>query len=176
MSERAPRASLGSRAPVETGDGGGSTLTIASKMPSKLRLRIQEAYTYSENVLGGGTRDVTAYRDCGREIVLFGTAVPHDQQRSWTMSYGYALTPGVDAAMWEQWCAQNRGSPLLMNKMIFANPTIARAADEAKDNRKRTSGFEPIDPTRPVNMGQGFEIKPDEAMGRIDVVPADEVV
>lgn len=168
MSDRAPRAAMRPSAhPETTAVSGTATVTVASRLPHKLMLYVQESYKFNEPVLGGGWRETTAWRNRGEPVVVNGTAVEFNVQRTWIMAGGYALTPNVPAEFWEKWCEQNKGSPLLENRMLFAYARQNDAAAAARENRRAVSGFEPIDASKPIRMGKGFEIKPDDSMPKI---------
>lgn len=68
---------------------------------------------------------------------------------------GYGLTSNVPRQFWEDWLAQNKDNPIVLNRMIFAMPTAGEAEKEAlKADAK--SGFEPMNPAdAPKDMATG---------------------
>ena len=72
---------------------------------------------------------------------------------------GYALTPGIPCAFWEQWLHQNKGSPLVKNRIVFAAGTDASAADEARDYKDLRSGFQGLNPAGDYRVPSGRGVR-----------------
>lgn len=77
---------------------------------------------------------------------------------------GYGLTE-VDQGLWEAWCKANADSALLSGDIIFAQEKPAAAAAQAKEQADVKTGFEPIDPEKPVPgvKAEAYEGKPEDA-------------
>jgi hypothetical protein len=134
---------------------GTDTVTVGSKLPNGLVLRLYDETTVHEPVMGGGTRAVKAYRANGREFTINGTGVMWGQQRPFQMAWGAALTPGVPRDLWERWCDQNKGCAVLENGLVFAATKSADVVAKAKDSKGQKTGLEPLDPTQPMKVGRG---------------------
>lgn len=155
----------------------GETVIVASKLPNRHTLVLCEKYIAKEPVLGGGVRDVEMWRpNPNRTVILNGTGVVPNTERTWQMTHGYALTPGVPADFWAEWLKQNRGCDLLTEGIIFAHTKTADVQAAARDARKIKTGLEPINPNETISMGDGMAVKADERMGTIAVEPVDELV
>lgn len=78
----------------------------------------------------------------GKRIVLSGA-------KSSRIIGGYGMTE-VDKDFFEAWCNANADSALLSGNLIFAQDKPAAADGQAKEQAAVKTGFEPIDPERPV--------------------------
>ena len=78
------------------------------------------------------------------------------------MSSGFALTPNVDAELWNSWLAANKDSDAVKKGLVFAQTKTDSAAAQAKDHRSEITGLEPLDP----------ENLPLEFRRKIETVPA----
>lgn len=124
------------------------TVTVASKLPNGLILRIFEWREQPELVLGGGVRTerrASERVDAGR-IIIHGTRTPHGQDPKALIVAGYALTPDVDADQFAAWLEQNKESDLVANKLIWAHAKNDAVNGTARENEKRRSGLEPMIP------------------------------
>jgi hypothetical protein len=101
-----------------------------------------------EPTAAGGTRSVKrAVEIEDKRIVLKGPAQPGTAAGTINPSNtasGYGLTHGVDREVWVQWLADNKNSPLIRNRIIFAADNPERAADESRELQDIRSGLEPI--------------------------------
>jgi len=132
------------------------TVTVACKLPNGLDLMICEEFTTHEAVMGGGTREVKAFRPTGRGFHVKGNSAPHGVQIH--TPGGYALTTGIDADMWDAWLAQNKESPLVKNHMVFALPREDSATSKAKEQAEVISGLERLDMSKPFKVGNGLNV------------------
>jgi hypothetical protein len=118
-----------------------TTVTIASKLPMGLVLRVQE--TFFRRVAGPrGFVTEQAARDVGPTFVIRGVAHPPNQMPQAVMAGGYALTPGIPIAFWQRWVEQNRDSAVVRNRMVFAHGTDTGGM--AREHRDLRSGLEPL--------------------------------
>jgi len=62
---------------------------------------------------------------------------------------GYGMTE-VDKDFFEAWCKANADSALLSANLIFAQDRASLADGKAKEQADVKSGFEPINPEKPV--------------------------
>ena len=122
------------------------TVTVASKLQLGLQLQLQTPYAVSEEVFGGGVRDKTRYRKTGKVVVINGCAMDRGSPSDKQLVGGFALTPGVDKAFWDEWVAQHQGFPPLEKGEIFAYERISSVTGEAKDKASMKTGGEPLDP------------------------------
>ena len=159
---KVPRATAS--APSRTGE----TVTVASKLPNKFILQLSERHSTQQPMLGAGMVEVVHFRFRGgpkNQFTLNGTAVEYGLQRTYGFFHGAALTPGVPKWLWEDWCEQNVGCQLLVNGLIFAQPTARDVVAQAKEHKAQLTGLEPIDPTKPFRVGKKggtvIEITPD---------------
>lgn len=136
----------------------GTTVTVACKIPNGLALRVMEPYTENELVMGGGTREVTKHREIGEPVMIKGNAVREKMPPIITHG-GYSLTTGVPADFWEKWFEQNKETALVRNNLIYAMPREDSAAAKGREMEEVKSGQERLDPSKPVQIGQGMAIE-----------------
>lgn len=124
-----------------------TTVIVASKLPHGLVLQLQEAYTETEYVMGGGARDVERHKKVGETVTINGCARHMDRPSDIPMNEGYALTYGVDAEFFNKWLEQHADFPPVANGFIFAHDSRKGVDAEIKNAGKIKSGLEPIDPS-----------------------------
>lgn len=133
----------------------GETVTIACKLPHGLVLRLWQMVDVDQPVMGGGVRTVREARldmDRGR-VLIGGVAAPFGQVPASQVSYGYALTPNVDAEFWTEWLRQNATLDVVKNKLIFAIPKPVDIPAKTRELEDNKSGLEPLDP---LNLPREF--------------------
>jgi hypothetical protein len=83
--------------------------------------------------------------------VKTGKPVDYDPNRDIQVYSGKAnyLDGGLPSRLWEKWLEDNKDSDVVKNELIFAEPTLERAKDRARERRKIRSGMEPMDPNNP---------------------------
>lgn len=129
-----------------------STVTVACKLPNGLIMRAFQFVQRSEQVMGGGSRDVKTAIDTGVRVVINGTAAPRGQAPvdangdTILLVGGFALTPNVDAEIWEIWKEQNKDSAIVKNGLILAHAKTMDARAESKEKARLRSGLEPMTP------------------------------
>lgn len=124
----------------------GDTVTVACKMPHGLRLRLFKMADVAVPVFGGGQKMVQEARQYGETVTINGNAVNFGMAPRCRIVAGYAFTPGVNKEFFEKWLEQNEDLDCVKNNLVFAHSTTESTVDQAKDQRKITSGLQPIDP------------------------------
>lgn len=81
----------------------------------------------------------------GLHLDLQGKRVTLNGANSSRIVGGYGLTP-VDKEFWEAWAKDYADSPLLLNGLVFAQGSDARATAKAGEQAEVKSGFEPLVP------------------------------
>lgn len=119
-------------------------VTVALKHPNGLTLRVHEEYTVHEPVMGGGSREVKAWRPKGDPIELAGNSAAHGMPI--LLHGGYALTSNIPADSWEAWLAQNKDTDLVKKNLIFAMARGDSAASKGREMGEIKSGLERLDP------------------------------
>jgi hypothetical protein len=175
MTKPKPRPDAASAAPAVHVPNKGKFVTVASKLPWPLELRLQKPV--KQTVVGRhGNSEETVYRFHGVGYVIRGNAYPNGNQlpkgfpRRPEMIEdecgGYALTKQIPADFWAAWVEQNAETEMVRNGMIMAQTDVDGLAAEALDFAKRDSGLAPLNPEmdgkgkpldrrspRPVNFG-----------------------
>lgn len=113
-------------------------VSVGCKLPSGLTIQLERL---EETVTADGVR-LKRYIPVGEPVTLKGS-------NSSAVIGGYGITDDVDGAMFAAWLESHADYEPVRQGLIFAQSTPARAADEAKEKTKITSGFEPIDPEKP---------------------------
>lgn len=86
--------------------------------------------------------------------IIRGPAVKYGEIPAFVISGGYALTPNVDADLYDAWMVANKSSDMVQNHCIFAHAKTSDASAQAKEMIDEKSGLEPLDPAKP---GKGLE-------------------
>jgi hypothetical protein len=137
----------------------GETVTVACKVPNGLLLRIFAEYTYMDPQQDGTSKPTKAYREIpnkrfavkGPWAASAGQAYMRNNSAvAELLPGGYALTYGVPKDIWDKWYEQNRDTPLVQKRVIFATTSMAQATIDAKNERAVQSGLEPVDPDNPA--------------------------
>src|SRR5258708_18988887 len=97
-----------------------------------LNLTIYTMVDFHQDGFGGGRKMQRAQAKPG-SVTIKGNAVNIDAILKGLQppmrSYGYALTPNVPRAFWEEWLAQNADADYVRNHCIFAD-TDSRVRDK----------------------------------------------
>ena len=125
------------------------TVTVACKLPNGLRLRLFQAREVDYPMMGGGFKRVKEHHPTGEEIVINGNSYPQDQApRVPINDFGYALTRNVSKKFMDEWMKQNEKNEMVLKKIIIVHSQPASIEAETRENEKRVTGFERIDPER----------------------------
>jgi len=168
-----PQAARREQSIAHAGATGTATVTVASKHPQDIELRVMEKYT-QRVTYQSMTVDEEHWRSKGRHYVVKGNSKPTNGNYRAPIAGGYALTRGIPAEFWDEWCKQNEGSPLLKPDGFDGQPILhalerpREVAAWAKDHAFVRSNMEPMspedDPRNPKNP-YGIKVKPDEDGG-----------
>lgn len=121
------------------------TVTVGCKHPNGLHLRTFVMREIEEQQQGGNVRK-TKRAEMAEVFTIAGPSRPHNRDTTKQIHDGYALTPGVPAALWNTWLEQNKDSDLVKNGIIFAHGATNDARSEATEKAKVKTGLERIDP------------------------------
>lgn len=131
----------------------GAKVTVACNLPHGLRLRTFAMRQHSEQVMGGGSREVKLAEPTGHEVLIMGTATEIGKLSRAPIVAGYAMTSGVDKDVWDAWLKDNANSAMVKNKCVMAFEQPDKAAGWAKEHEKVLTGLQPLelenDPRRP---------------------------
>lgn len=127
---------------------GRDTVTVACKLPHGLVIQACAMIDADELVQGGGTRRISKAQRLPDTFVVKGNSFPEQAGPRGPFESGYALTPGCPKDLWDRWLEANKANPFVLNKLVFAHSEDRSAAAEARENEKRLSGFERLDPTK----------------------------
>jgi hypothetical protein len=146
--------------PVSTGQ----TVTVACKLPSGVLLRCHQMEKIAEPQQGGGYRDIMRSRPIpDKQFAIRGPWSGSAGQAynkgnpavAELLPGGYALTHGVPKEIWDHWLSENKNTPLVRNRIIFAYPAVATVTEEAHKLRAVKTGLEPLDPDKPAERMPG---------------------
>lgn len=135
--------------PVPRGHAGGK-VTVACKLPNGLRLQLHEAVEVAVPVLGGGVKVVKEYRPVGEPITVAGWRGADGKPKLGTVA-GCGITHNVPADFWNQWLKENKEQAYVRNGLIFAYEKADHVEGQAREEKDRKSGLEPL------NMGRKFK-------------------
>jgi len=143
-----------------TPEKSGATVTVCCKTPNGVVIQASEEYTTQEPVMGGGTRQVKAYKRVGPQVKLNGFARAVGVDAAHPIIGGYGLTHGVSKALWENWLPANRDSDLVQNNLIFAHEKQDSAAGQAADQKDLKSGWDALNTERKIVNGKSVPVDP----------------
>lgn len=130
-----------------------TTVTVACKLPHGLMLRAFRQPAEAAKRLADGRPDpMTPAAELDEALgsfVLNGFSFPQGEAPTALLSGGYAITSGVPKNLWDAWLAQNAGSDLVRNKLVFAHEKADAAMGFSREHAENKSGLERIDPTKP---------------------------
>ena len=115
-----------------------STVTVASKLPNGLILRV---FKMKEMVVNGKVESTA--EQVGDTFTIRGNAVPFGAVLA-DGAGGFALTHGIPADFWEEWLKQNRDLDAVKNGLVFAHAKPGHATGEAQEKEALRSGLEPL--------------------------------
>lgn len=131
-------------------------VAVACKLPNGIILRAFVPNQEQELVLGGGSRDVTVYRETEDRFVVGGTAARVGDPPPILVEGGYRITT-VPKPLWDAWYEANKNSDLVKNRLIYAAEKEEDARAFSLDNDGTLSGLEALDPTAPGKRVRGIE-------------------
>jgi hypothetical protein len=125
----------------------GETIAVGCKLPNGIELRVFRKEMVSEPVMGGGVREVPLAVEIGRIKLKgwwnnFGRHKPKE-----AVEAAYAVTTGVDKALFEKWRSDNKDSEVVRKKTDEMNASVP-------------SGAEPLDPSMQQKDGMAFAKDP----------------
>lgn len=133
----------------------GNKITVACKLPRGLWLRVYGFVETQESVMGGGTRLAKKAVQKGDRIHINGYLKPNAKVQQPSQEASYAVTQGVDEDFMKLWESQREeGDPLVKDKIIiWAHPDKIEGL--IRENSKRRSGFEALDPEKLPSVAKG---------------------
>jgi hypothetical protein len=132
----------------------GNTVTVGCKLPNGIIMQLSKMEPTREPT-AMGFRDIEIGRKVGKAVKIRGFATPFGMMPRSPIIGGYALTPGVDRDLFDEWMKQNADSELVKNELIFAHRQRSDVEVQARDNAKEKSGLEPMDPNAPPREMKG---------------------
>ena len=136
-----PRKVIPPHAPAKKS---GATVTVACHWPLGLQLRVFKPTLVSEQVMGGGRKEVTEYHPTGDVVLIHGPGREIGADPKAPLSGGAALTYGVDADFFDLWLKQNAEHPAVKNKLIYARASTEQVVSDTKEMAGVRTGLEPI--------------------------------
>jgi hypothetical protein len=127
-----------------------ATVSVASKLPMDLTLKLFNFVTKNELVMGGGSREVKVAELArgAKHFVVQGNSWAQNKGAHQQIVGGYAITHGIPREFWERWLEQNKESDIVVNGMLFAHGESASTIAEAKEKEDQKSGLERLDPNK----------------------------
>ncbi|VWC89966.1 hypothetical protein BLA17378_04502 [Burkholderia aenigmatica] len=125
-----------------------ATVTVASKAPFDIILKLYDLNEMSEPVMGGGYRTFKQYQErlTAKPIVIQGNSWAQNQGPHQQIVGGFAITHDVPKAFWDEWYEQNKNSDYIKNEMIFAHTEARSVTSKATDMAEVKSNIERLDP------------------------------
>lgn len=133
-----------------------ATVSVASKAPFDIILKLYDLVEQSEPVLGGGFRTFKQYRERlgSKTFTIQGNSWPQNKGPHQQIVGGYAITHGIPKEFWDEWLKQNENADFVKNNMIFAHTEAASVTSKATDQTEIKSNIERLDPS---NLPRGLQ-------------------
>jgi hypothetical protein len=110
----------------------GETVIVCCKLPNGLHLDLPGA----------------------RRVTVRGPALEFGKVPSFIIAGGFALTPDVPQAHWDEWLKTHEGMDIVTKGFIFAHKDQRSADAHAREMAQERTGLEALDPDKP---GPGLE-------------------
>src|SRR5712691_785090 len=123
-------------------------VVVGCKLGNGIILQLCEMEKNHEPVMGGGSRDIMTGRKVGEKYNIRGPNVKFGEIPKFLMANGYALTSGIPEDFWNEWVKQNHDADIVRRGLIFAYHKMEDVEAKCRENEKKLTGLEPIDPTR----------------------------
>lgn len=123
------------------------TVTVASKMPNGVILRLFEQVDVEYPLPGGGSKTVSEWHEMvsvDRYVIKGIAAEAGKMPDADGISHGFALTYGIPKDFWDKWLEQNKSLDMVKKRLIFAHQQDASIQSFTKTNADNKSGLEPI--------------------------------
>lgn len=133
-----------------------ATVTVASKAPFDIILKLYDLVELSEPVMGGGYRTFKQYQErlSVKPIVIQGNSWAQNQGPHQQIVGGFAITHDVPKAFWDEWYEANKNSDYIRNELIFAHTEARSVTSKATDMKEVMSNIERLDPK---NLPRGVQ-------------------
>lgn len=127
---------------------GTATVTVASKLPHGLMMKVYDMVEVDQLVMGGGMRRVKEARP--REVTyrLNGNSVAQNRAPGCEIIGGFALTHGIPRDFWDMWLSQHKDWMAVKNGLIFAHDGLEDARAESTEKKDLRSNLERINPNK----------------------------
>lgn len=145
--------------------GSGDTVTVGCKLPHGMILQLNQMVDAREPVMGGGMRDTKRAVPHGARYFVRGTAHPQNEAPKALIHEGFALTPGIPADIWAEWCKQHADADVLDKDRPLLR-AFARQSDTeawARESRSARTGQERLNPDALPNTGSMFPVQKADA-------------
>jgi hypothetical protein len=143
----------------------GQKVIVASKLPMSFELQCCAKRPLRQKVRETTWTEEVFYKD-GPMFVIAGTAYPLGPTKinkpRPQIFEGAALTFNVDKDVWDRWLEENKNTPMVKNKLVFAHIDAASLQDMAHDRSEFTSGLDPLVPDNDRRMPRkmGVDLNP----------------
>lgn len=144
---KAPPAGAKNEAPAKKASSAGAKVVVASKLPMGLRIRNFHMVAMSELDRNGNAKEIRVAEALPDTILIHGAARAFNEVPRCQVIHGYAMTEGVDSDSFKRWLDDNKNAPYVVNQLVFCETSLERAINRAKENEKRPTNLEPLDPT-----------------------------
>ncbi len=153
---------------------GTDTVVVICKIPFGILLQLHKAQEVNE-VTMGGSRSVKQFFPVGEPFKINGPAHAQDKAPRYRIASTFAITEDVPVDLWNAWMEQTgQYHPAVINGLLSAEPSAARAISAAKELRGEKTGLERLNPNELPVMDRRFQLKTaDEQIAEI-VHPIEE--
>lgn len=136
---------------------GSKTVTVASKLPFDMIMRVYDKKTVHEPIMGGGVREYQKFvrRQGAKSYLITGNSFPQNQGPGQVqIADGYAITNDIPKDFWDEWLEQHKEADFIVNGMIFAHSERASTFSQAREMADVKTNLERLDPK---NLPKGLQ-------------------
>ena len=146
------------------------TVSVGCKLPNGLVLQLCKSRTENEQVMGGGTREVTVWRKWGPRYVVRGNGHPSNNP----LKNSVGITHGIPASFMREWLEQNKDTDLVRNHQVFIETNDVNLHAKAREHKDEPTGLEPIRQTGDPRMPKARTINGGAKLAEVTLAERDE--
>jgi hypothetical protein len=157
----APNAATLAQGAPKAPSSAGDKVVVANKLPMALRIHNDRMVSIMEQRPNSPSQEVKRAERLPNTYVALGNAQLRGAGRGpisdgRRILYGYCFTEGIPRDAYENWEEANQDQPFIRNKLVFAARNMAEAEAIARENEKRVTNLEPLNPDGDPRMPRGL--------------------
>jgi hypothetical protein len=137
---------------------GTETVSVACKIPQGFDCTIHEKREFKQVTKGGmAVTEQSFPTELG--FRLKGPARGQNEGPRVLTAGGFAITQGVDKALWDAWREQYKDHPAVKSGLIYSLGSSNKTIDAAKERKGMKTGLERLNPHDMPKIDPNFKVK-----------------